>query len=114
MKASRRFAPRESLTHTHVSYYRSVDRNHAESYCNLGVLDLRKNDVESAQAMFATAHSLAPWNFEPCFNTALLCFKRGNLEGAYVAVKKSLELFPEHSDSKELKAQIANALFGMR
>jgi len=92
----------------------SVDRNHAESYCNLGVLDLRKNDVDSAHAMFATAHTLAPWNFEPCFNAALLSFKRGNLEGAYGSVKKSLDLFPEHSDSKELKAQISNALFGMR
>jgi hypothetical protein len=33
----------------------SVDGNHAESYCNLGVLDLRKNDFDSAAAMFATA-----------------------------------------------------------
>jgi tetratricopeptide repeat protein 8 len=74
----------------------SVDNNHAESYCNLGVsirlqtaeactmarrsytrcgrrdvaqvLEQRKQHLEAARAHFATAHTLGPHLFEPVFD----------------------------------------------
>ncbi len=103
-----------SLAYQALKVAISVDPKHAESYCNLGVLDLRKGDVESAKGMFATAGSLAPFLFEPSYNAALLAYKRGNLEGAFEAVKGALAIFPEHTDSMELKKEISTALFGMR
>jgi len=92
----------------------SCDSNHAESYCNLGVLELRKQDNETAQSMFATSHNLAPFLYEPSYNAALLCYKRGNLEGAFENVKMALEVYPEHRESLDLKADISSVLFGMR
>lgn len=103
-----------SLAYQALKVSISVDANHAESYCNLGVLDLRKNDVESAKGMFATSCAVAPFLFEPSYNSALLAYKRGNLEGAFEAVKSSLLVYPDHTDSLDLKKEISTALFGMR
>lgn len=50
----------------------SVEPNHAESYNNIAVLELRKGNVEQAQAQFGTAMRLAPHLFEPAFNGGLL------------------------------------------
>ena len=46
----------------------SVDENHAESYCNLGVLELRKGNIDHARSNFFAAQRLAGHMFEPCFN----------------------------------------------
>jgi tetratricopeptide repeat protein 8 len=92
----------------------SVDSNHAESYCNLGVLDLRKQDLDSAQSMFQTSNNLAPFLYEPSYNAALLAYKRGNLESAYDNVKQALSVYPGHRESGELKSEIQGVLFGMR
>lgn len=46
----------------------SVDANHAESYNNLGVLELRKGNLEQARANFQLAESLADFMFEPSYN----------------------------------------------
>ena len=62
-----------------------------------------KANVEAAQANFTTAQKLAPYLFEPCFNNALLAYKMGNFQDAHVQVSKALAVFPEHSDSLELK-----------
>jgi len=45
----------------------SEDSNHAEAYTNLGVLELRKGNIDAARSNFSTAHTLAPHMFEPCF-----------------------------------------------
>ena len=52
----------------------SVDANHAESFNCLGVLELRKNNVDLARGNFETARRLAPHLYEPFFNGALLAF----------------------------------------
>jgi tetratricopeptide repeat protein 8 len=39
----------------------SVDGNHAESYTNLGVLELRKGNIEQARSNFHTAQVRVPW-----------------------------------------------------
>ena len=46
----------------------SCDGNHAESYDNLGVLELRKGNIDNARSNFQTSQTLAPYLFEPFFN----------------------------------------------
>ena len=84
----------------------SEDSNHAEAYSNLGVLELRKGNIDAARSNFSTAHSLAPHMFEPCFNGALLAFKLGDFQDSYELAQKSLAAFPDHHDSHELLKQL--------
>lgn len=46
----------------------SVDSHHAESFNNLGVLELRKGNIDQARSNFQTAQTLAGFMFEPYFN----------------------------------------------
>ena len=84
----------------------SIDGNHSESFNNLGVLELRKGNVDQARSNFYTASRLAPHMFEPYFNGALLAFKLGDFQESFELVSKSLEAFPDHSDSAELMRQL--------
>lgn len=83
----------------------SSNSSHAESFNNLGVLELRKGNFEQAKANFINSTQIAQF-FEPCYNAALLLWKRGDFQESYKMVQKALELFPEHVDSKELKKNL--------
>ena len=80
----------------------SNNPNHAESFNNLGVLELRKGNVEQAKSNFQNAARMANFLFEPCYNAALLMLKKGEFQESYQMIKSSLDIFPEHVDSKEL------------
>lgn len=80
----------------------SVDTHHAESYNNLGVLELRKGSITQARSNFATSQRLAPYIFEPFFNGALLAFKLGDFQESFRLVSQSLAAYPTHADSMEL------------
>jgi tetratricopeptide repeat protein 8 len=84
----------------------SVDNNHAESYTNLGVLELRNGNVEQARICFDAARRLAPHSFESFYNGALMAYKMGDFQKSYSLTTESLGLFPDHSDSKDLLAQL--------
>ena len=84
----------------------SIDSNHVESYANLGVLELRKGNLDAARANFQTVHEMAPYMFEPFFNGALLAFKLGDFQEAHELATKALAAFPEHHDSHELLRQL--------
>ncbi|KAL1528340.1 hypothetical protein AB1Y20_009694 [Prymnesium parvum] len=86
----------------------SVDSNHAESYGNLGVLELRKGNIDAARASFRTVQNLAPHLFEPFFNGALLAYKLGDFQESFDLASKALEIFPEHHDSIELLKLLRN------
>ncbi|KAK7028963.1 Tetratricopeptide repeat protein 8 [Halocaridina rubra] len=78
------------------------NNDHGESYNNLGVLEYRRGNVDTARAFFMTASSLAPHMFQPHYNHAKLSHKTGDLQTSFIIVQKSLAVFPEHVDSKEL------------
>jgi len=80
----------------------SNNPNHAEAFNNLGVLEMRKGNMEQANNNFTQAQKLSSFLFEPSYNAALFQFKSGDLNESYQSVNKSLEVFPEHMDSKEL------------
>lgn len=42
-----------------------------------------------------------------CFTSALLLFRLGDFQEAYLNVCKALEVYPNHDDSKELKDSLA-------
>jgi tetratricopeptide repeat protein 8 len=80
----------------------SVDPGHAESLTNLGVLEMRKGNVEAARANFAAAQKAGEHLFEPWYNGALLAHKVGEFQEAYAQVQRALAAFPDHSDSQDL------------
>jgi tetratricopeptide repeat protein 8 len=83
-----------------------VESTHAESFNNLGVLESRKGNVESARANFAAAAANAEWAHEPFYNHALVAFRLGDFQEAFERVEKALEAFPEHAESVELRKQL--------
>lgn len=87
----------------------SLDGNHAESYNNLGVLELKKGGFEQARSNFQVAERLAPHLFEPMYNNALIAYDIGDYESSYEAIQRSLEVYPGHEDSQDLLNQL-NAL----
>jgi len=80
----------------------AADSKHAHAYNNLAVLELKKGNVDAARSGFGQSHTLNPFAFEAPFNLSLLCFKLGEFQESFEVVKKSLECYPEHSESKEL------------
>ena len=55
----------------------SHNPNHAESFNNLGVLELRRGNIEQAKSNYIQSTKIANFLFEPCFNAALLMLKKG-------------------------------------
>lgn len=84
----------------------AVQPLHAEAFNNLGILELRKGNVEQARSNFQTGYKLAPHLFEPFFNAALVAFKLGDCQEAFDMVTKSLDAYNDHTDSKELLKQL--------
>ncbi|GAB5356894.1 hypothetical protein AAMO2058_000327600 [Amorphochlora amoebiformis] len=84
----------------------SNDANHAESFTNLGILQLRKGNYTKARGSFETAEKLAPHLFEPFYNSGLLASKTGEFERSFEKVKRALEVFADHDDSKQLYAEL--------
>lgn len=80
----------------------SIDNDHTESYCNIAALEVRKQNPEAARSNLKMAQTLAPYLFEPFYNGALLAYRHGDLQEAFLLCNKSLEVYPEHGDSKQL------------
>ncbi|CAL4126613.1 unnamed protein product, partial [Meganyctiphanes norvegica] len=78
------------------------NNDHGESYNNLGVLEYRRGNPDTAKAFFMTAASLAPHCYQPHYNYARLAHQMGDLQTSYIIVQKALAVFPSHVDSKEL------------
>merc|ERR1711934_107592 len=76
------------------------------------VLELRKGSIAQARSNFQASQRIAPYMFESFFNGALLAYKLGNHQESYKLVSKSLQAYPNHSDSKDLQGQL-KSLFTM-
>mmetsp|Transcript_18424 Transcript_18424/g.33017 ORF Transcript_18424/g.33017 Transcript_18424/m.33017 type:complete len:528 (+) Transcript_18424:314-1897(+) len=84
----------------------SSDANHAESFTNLGILQVHKGALQKARGSFDAAEKLAPHLFEPFYNSALLASKTGDFQESYAKVKTALEVFEDHKDSQDLLKQL--------
>jgi tetratricopeptide repeat protein 8 len=81
----------------------SVDSGHAESYNSLGVLEMRKGNVEAARANFGSAARLGEHLHEPLYNGALLAYKMGDFAEAHALVTKALAAAPDFTDAQDLQ-----------
>eukprot|EP01105_Mastigella_eilhardi_P001988 TRINITY_DN1241_c0_g1_i1.p2 TRINITY_DN1241_c0_g1~~TRINITY_DN1241_c0_g1_i1.p2 ORF type:complete len:548 (-),score=185.42 TRINITY_DN1241_c0_g1_i1:2183-3799(-) len=81
----------------------SIDPRHAESFNNLGVLEVREANAEGARSSFLTAQQYAPYLHDPFYNGAVLLYKLGDFQESYRMVQNALRIFPDHQDSLELK-----------
>lgn len=80
----------------------SVNNHHAESFNNLGVLELRNGGIFAAKSNFSASQRLAPYMFESFFNAGLVTYKLGDYQESYKLVKQALTAYPNHFYSKEL------------
>ena len=91
----------------------TADNTHANSYNNLGVLEMKKGNVTAARTYFHAAAGIAGYMYEPHFNSANLAYDVGDLQTSYIAVQKSLHAYPGHCDSKELFRKLERYFFYM-
>ncbi|XP_064464016.1 tetratricopeptide repeat protein 8-like isoform X1 [Ornithodoros turicata] len=82
------------------------DNNHAESYNNLGVIELSRRNHDQGKAYFKAAAELASHLYEPAYNYAMLMEEEGNYEECFRYVQKSIQAFPQHADSKTLLSRM--------
>lgn len=53
----------------------SIDNRHANSYNNLGVVEMKKGNITAARTYFHASASIAAFIHEPHFNSALLAYE---------------------------------------
>ncbi|GLC45301.1 hypothetical protein PLESTB_000307000 [Pleodorina starrii] len=95
-----------ALAHQAFKIAISLNPNHAEALNNLGVLEYRKGNDESAAALFRSGQREGNHVFEVFFNGALLAFKAGDFQVSFELVNQALQAYPEHTESHELLKQL--------
>ncbi|KAH9375980.1 hypothetical protein HPB48_019764 [Haemaphysalis longicornis] len=80
------------------------DSGHAESYNNLGVLELTNGNVAQATAYFVTAGEMAPELSEAHYNHALVLEQTGDLQGCARAASKCPNYGPSADLLKKVQA----------
>mmetsp|Transcript_19896 Transcript_19896/g.28602 ORF Transcript_19896/g.28602 Transcript_19896/m.28602 type:complete len:502 (-) Transcript_19896:249-1754(-) len=89
----------------------SIDPSHGEAHNNIAVLEMRRQKTDLAKSCIGTAIEVGPHLFEPLYNSALFAFRSGEFQEAFNLVTKALSVYPNHSESKELKENLEK-LFG--
>jgi Tfp pilus assembly protein PilF len=80
--------------------YRLAQRTSAErpeSHVNLGVVNVRRGDLEAARRDYDTALSLAPWFVPAWVNLADLLRLQGKDDGGATALRKALAVDPQNA-----------------
>ncbi len=88
----------------------SLNPKHSEALNNLGVLEMRNEQLEKARGDFVQAVALNDQQHESLYNTALLHWQLGEVSDASKMCEKSLEVYPDHWESLELKKEIKKKL----
>ncbi len=89
----------------------AYNSEHFEAFNNLGILEIKKGNIDQAKSNFILACKNTDFSFEPYFNYSAMKYKQGDLEEALKFSKKSLEIFPDHFESKEIRDKITKDLF---
>jgi len=89
----------------------SLDPNHGESLNNIAVLEMRRQKFDVSRSCLSTGAEVGPHLFEPVYNTALLAYRMGDFQEAFICAQKSMQLYPNHGDSRELQG-LLQKIFG--
>jgi tetratricopeptide repeat protein 8 len=84
---------------------------HFEAFNNLGILEIKKGNMDQAKSNFLLACKNTDFSFEPYFNYSSMKYKQGDLEEALKFSNKALEIFPDHFESKEIQNITTKQLF---
>jgi len=84
-----------------------ANNQHSESYNNLGVIVINKengsmHNVQQAKVYFQASKESGNHLYEPHYNLALIGEKLGNYDLCYQSIKKCLQIYPHHFPSKEI------------
>lgn len=88
----------------------SYDGANSEALNNLGILELKRGNVDSALYNFRLAIKENQYAFEPHFNFAINALKIGQYQDAFEICKKGLEIYPEHKESQRLLTRLKGLL----
>jgi tetratricopeptide repeat protein 8 len=86
----------------------SIDTKHAESFNNMGVLELRKGNIDQARSNLQAASQLAPMMWESRLNEATILHKNGEFEECYRLASDALKLSPSLPHAQELVTMLKN------
>ena len=87
----------------------SLNVDHKEAYNNLAVLELKRGNFDEARYFLESAIK-AEHLFEPFYNSALVSFKGSDFQQSLSYVKKSLAVYPDHEESKQLLSNLELAM----
>ncbi|XP_060865064.1 tetratricopeptide repeat protein 8 [Metopolophium dirhodum] len=80
----------------------SLNSSHGAALNNLAVLLWRKNNVSRAESLLNSAIAAEDHLYEPHYNRALLAQEEGDHQTSYGMVKKSLSIYPNHYNSRDI------------
>lgn len=89
-----------------------VNQSNSEAWTNLGVVEeMLYKDVEAALNCFSMSRQVGEI-YEACFNMGLLAYRRGDIETAFEASSRSLDIYPKHEGSREILLKCQQTLGG--
>ena len=74
------------------------------------MLEIKKGNLTQAKSNFLLACKNTDFSFESYYNYAILKYKNGDLEESLKYLTKSLVIYPNHFESKELSKTITKRL----
>jgi tetratricopeptide repeat protein 8 len=80
----------------------SLSLKSAEAFNNLGLLELKKKNVQKSLVAFRAATEANPQMHEPWFNLALVYQRIGQLQEAFRAAKEAVKLYPAFTEARDL------------
>ena len=88
----------------------SLSPSSGEAFNNLGLLELKKKNVQKSLAAFRAATEANPEMHEPWFNMALVYQRIGQLQEAHYAAKEAVKLYPMFTEAVQLLESIEKQL----
>ncbi|EAY02968.1 TPR Domain containing protein [Trichomonas vaginalis G3] len=88
----------------------SLNSSNGEAFNNLGLIELKKKNVQKALSAFRSATEANPEMHEPWFNCALLYQRIGQLQEAYLAAEQAVKLYPTFTEGIDLLKSISAQL----
>ena len=81
----------------------AIDSSHREAFNNIAVLEVRRIKFNLARNCLSTSLCGDLHLFEPMFNSALMAYRDGDFQNAYLYIQKAMKVSPHYS-SEELLA----------